>query len=69
MKTQHYPIALLLCASLTAYAFGASAAKTIEVFTGVSIFIDDTKLNPTDVNGAPVEACVYNATTICPCAR
>lgn len=44
----------------------AAATKTIDVFTGVSIYIDDVKLNPTDAAGNPVEPFIYNGTTYLP---
>lgn len=44
----------------------SSATKNIAVYTGVNIYIDDKKLDPTDVNGNPVEAFVYNGTTYLP---
>lgn len=55
-------------------AFGAMAIpvvaaviqKQITVATGVNIYVDDTKLNPTDVNGNPVEVFIYNGTTYLP---
>ena len=47
-------------------AVAALVGKTIEVYTGVNIYIDDVKLNPTDVNGNPVEVFVYNGTTYLP---
>ena len=47
-------------------AMAALVGKTIEVYTGVDIYIDDVKLDPTDANGNPVEAFVYNGTTYLP---
>lgn len=44
----------------------AAAAKTIDVSTGINIYIDDVKLNPTDVAGNPVEPFLYNGTTYLP---
>lgn len=44
----------------------AAASKTIEVFTGVKIYVDDKQLNPTDVNGNPVDVFIYNGTTYLP---
>ena len=60
----------LLCAALVASmvspTFAALAQKTIKVFTGVNIYIDDQKLDPRDANGNPVEVFVYNGTTYLP---
>lgn len=47
-------------------AFAAMVGKTIQVFTGVNIYIDDVKLDPKDANGNPVEAFIYNGTTYLP---
>lgn len=47
-------------------SMAALASKTIQVFTGIDIYVDDKKLNPTDANGNPVEAFVYNGTTYLP---
>ena len=44
----------------------AAATKTIDVSTGVSIYIDDVKLNSTDAAGNPVEPFIYNGTTYLP---
>lgn len=52
--------------SLESTAWGAMVGKTIEVFTGVNIYIDDVKLNPVDPNGNPIEAFIYNGTTYLP---
>ena len=58
--------AAALTASLTSPALAALAAKTIQVYTGVDIYVDDQKLEPTDANGNPVEAFVHNGTTYLP---
>lgn len=58
--------AAVLAASLTSPALAALAAKTIQVYTGVDIYVDDLKLEPTDANGNPVEAFVHNGTTYLP---
>ena len=58
--------AAALTASLTSPALAALAAKTIQVYTGVDIYVDDQKLAPTDANGNPVEAFVHNGTTYLP---
>lgn len=44
----------------------AAAGVNITVYPGVSIYMDDTKLNPTDANGKPVEVFIYNGTTYLP---
>lgn len=44
----------------------AAAGKTITVYPGVSIYIDDQKLDAKDANGKPVEVFTYNGTTYLP---
>lgn len=58
--------ALVLSLVLAVPATAALSKKTIEVYTGASIYIDGVELNPTDVNGNPVETFVYNGTTYVP---
>lgn len=55
-----------LIAVMVTPGLAALAGKTIQVFTGVNIYVDDVKLNPKDANGNPVEAFVYNGTTYLP---
>lgn len=52
--------------SLASPALAALAGKTIEVYSGVNIYIDDVKLTPTDTNGDPVDVFIYNGTTYLP---
>lgn len=47
-------------------ALAALAGKTIQVFTGVDVYVNDVKVNPKDANGNPVEVFVYNGTTYLP---
>ena len=44
----------------------AAAGKMVEIYTGVSIYIDDVKLDPKDANGNPVEVFICNGTTYVP---
>lgn len=44
----------------------SSLTKTISILTGVSIYVDDVKLNPKDATGKPVEAFIHNGTTYLP---
>lgn len=44
----------------------AAAGKTITVYPGINIYIDDQKLEPKDANGKPVEVFTYNGTTYLP---
>lgn len=56
----------LMVVSLATPALAAAVQKTIQVSTGVHIFVDDVELRPTDANGDPVEVFVYNGTTYLP---
>lgn len=58
-------LATLLVVSLATPAL-AAASKTIEVLTGVKIYIDDVELHPTDAAGNPVDVFIYNGTTYLP---
>ncbi len=58
--------AAVLTLSLAIPAGAALAGKTIQVYTGVDVYVDDVKLNLKDANGNPVEAFVYNGTTYLP---
>ena len=40
--------------------------KTIQVATGVSLYINDQKLDPKDPNGNPVEPFILDGTTYLP---
>lgn len=59
-------ILALLGGIIAPNALAALASKSIQVFTGVNIYVDDVKLNPQDANGTPVEVFVYNGTTYLP---
>lgn len=59
-------LSLSLALALAVPTMAALSKKTIEVYTGASIYIDGVELNPTDVNGNPVETFVYNGTTYVP---
>lgn len=59
-------LALVLAVALAVPALAALNRKTIEVYTGVNIYVDDYLLEPKDANGNPVEAFVYNGTTYLP---
>ncbi len=58
--------AVTLMAALASPAGAALAGKTIEVLTGVTIYVDGVEMKPTDANGNPVETFVYNGTTYIP---
>lgn len=67
---QKRPLAHLLALTLVLLVFITPAlaaySKTISVYTGISIYLDDKKLEPKDANGNPVEVFVYNGTTYLP---
>lgn len=44
----------------------AAAGKNITVYPDVKIYVDDKQLNPTDVNGRPVEVFIYDGTIYLP---
>lgn len=56
----------VLLFSVVTTAGAALKSKTIEVYTGSSIYIDGVELHPTDANGKPVEVFSYNGTTYVP---
>ena len=59
-------LAAVLLGAVLPSAVAAVTGKNITVYPGVSIFIDDQKLNPTDVTGKPVEVFNYNGTVYLP---
>ncbi|GEM_PF-424773 len=67
-KTVKTIISLAVAAgALATTAFAANlATKTIEVATGVDIYLDNAEFAPTDAQGNSVEAMVYNGTTYLP---
>ena len=56
----------VLISNLVNPAMAALVERNITVSTGVSIYVDGVKLNPTDANGRPVEPFIYNGTTYLP---
>ena len=56
----------VLLSSLAMTAFAAGQSKTINVATGVNLYMDDRQVIPTDANGNPVEVFIYNGTTYVP---
>lgn len=56
----------ILLGSLVTTVFAGGKSKTINVSTGVSMYMDDRQVTPTDANGKPVEVFVYNGTTYIP---
>ena len=56
----------VLVLALVVPAGAALSGKTIEVLTGVDIYVDGVEMKPTDANGKSVETFVYNGTTYVP---
>ncbi len=59
-------LAVALVLSLAVPAEATLAKKTIPIESGISVFLDDSKLIPTDVNGKAVDVFTYNGTTYLP---
>lgn len=59
-------LAAVLVFALASPAGAALAGKTIQVLTGVDIYVDGVEMKPTDANGKPVDTFVYNGTTYVP---
>ena len=61
--------ALVACLLYTMVLPAAAATlvnKSIQVRSGVGLYVDDQKVVPTDVNGKEVEVFIYNGTTYIP---
>ena len=56
----------LLLSLLVAPGFAASALKTIQVYTGITLYHDGVKFEPKDAGGHKVEPLLYNGTTYLP---
>ncbi len=68
-KTFRFIAMTLVLAAAFVFATPAGAAlykKTIEVFTGIDIYVDGIEVIPTDANGSQVEVFAYNGTTYVP---
>lgn len=59
-------IVTMLITSMAVPALAALTSKTIQVSTGVNLYLDDNKFVPKDANGNQVEVFVYNGTTYLP---
>lgn len=59
-------LAAMVLFTLVTPTLAALAGKTIQVYTGVDVYVDDVKVEPKDANGNPVEVFVYNGTTYLP---
>lgn len=56
----------LLAAGLVIPAVATTAGKTVQIYPGINIYVDDVKLEPTNAQGNPVEVFIYNGTTYLP---
>lgn len=53
----------LLVSMMVVPGFAATVAKTITVYTGITLYYDGEKVEPKDANGNKVEPLLYNGTT------
>ena len=56
----------LLVSMMVVPGFAATVAKTITVYTGITLYYDGVKVEPKDANGKAVEPLLYNGTTYLP---
>lgn len=56
----------LLVSVMVVPGFAATVAKTITVYTGITLYYDGVKVEPKDANGKKVEPLLYNGTTYLP---
>lgn len=67
MKKKVAALTLMLAIALSTTAMaGTLSKKTIDVYTGVEIYVDGVAMQPTDSEGKPVETFIYNGTTYVP---
>lgn len=59
-------ITALLLSLMVVPGFAATVAKTITVYTGITLYYDGVEITPTDANGKRVEPLLYNGTTYLP---
>ncbi len=55
-----------LACAMAVPGFAATVAKTITVYTGISLYYDGVEVEPTDAVGNPVEPFLYEGTTYLP---
>ena len=56
-------LATLLVSTMVIPGLAATVAKTITVYTGITLYFDGVKVDPKDANGNSVEPLLYNGTT------
>ena len=67
MKKKVAALTLLIAIALSTTALASTLSKkTIDVYTGVEIYVDGVAMQPTDSEGKPVETFIYNGTTYVP---
>lgn len=59
-------LAALLVSTMVIPGLAATVAKTITVYTGITLYFDGVKVDPKDANGNSVEPLLYNGTTYLP---
>lgn len=59
-------LTMALVFALASPAGAQMVGKTIEVFTGITIYVNGAEMKPTDANGNPVDVFVYEGTTYVP---
>lgn len=59
-------LAALLLVGIVSSAVAATASKNITIYPGITVYIDEKKLEPKDANGNPVEVFTANGTTYLP---
>lgn len=74
MKTKNHVITAFALGLVTSFlmsllvvpGFAATVARTITVYTGITLYYDGVKVNPKDAAGKTVEPLLYNGTTYLP---
>lgn len=64
-----FAVGALFCALVISLIIPVKAAltqKTIDVYTGITIYVDDQMIEPKDANGNTVDPFIYNGTTYLP---
>ncbi len=59
-------LAALVLMWVIAPAWAALTGKTVDVYTGVDIYVNGVQMVPTNEQGAPVDTFIYNGTTYVP---
>ena len=57
---------MALILTMVTPGLASQVLKTIQVATGITVYVDDVKLEPKDANGNPVEVFIHNGSTYLP---